>query len=405
MTINVMLIASGNRAGLPSGELHVLNNDKSSLIENGLDPSMLIYSNHIDSMFGIFPVSAHTIINSIWSIRAYKKVTKYINENSIQLVHFHGIYPFLSTSVLAAAYDSGVAVVLTLHNGRFTCLEGGFFRDGGYCDICVGRSGWNGVMRGCNRGVVPSAFFHAANSVARTGGRLFKWVDRFIAVSDFIKDQHVRDGFPARKIVVKNNSIDVSRLSTFQHIADERIGIAYISRISESKGSTLLQQIIPKISQPIHIVGDGPGLPSLKEFCRVNRHKHVVFWGKQPQEKCFSIMSSALCTVIPSQCGESFSLVAAESMALGTPVVGSDIGGLGSLLKKAGGGIAVQYNNPEFFIDAINKLKDNPVLAESMGRVGQKYVEEELNAKRNAEQLMAIYNDALKEKIRNASLI
>ena len=78
-------------------------------------------------------------------------------------------------------------------------------------------------------------------------------------------------------------------------------------------------------------------------------------------------MAKVSCTLIPSQCGESFSLVAAESMALGTPVVASEIGGLGHLVRTSGGGLLVNPNSTEGFLHAIQELIQKPSMANQMG--------------------------------------
>ena len=73
-----------------------------------------------------------------------------------------------------------------------------------------------------------------------SNGRLFKLVDKFIAVSDFIKEQHVLAGFPSEKIVVKNNAIDIQQFKLNINKGN-RSGIAFVSRISEAKGTNILK--------------------------------------------------------------------------------------------------------------------------------------------------------------------
>jgi glycosyltransferase involved in cell wall biosynthesis len=57
----------------------------------------------------------------------------------------------------------------------------------------------------------------------------------------------------------------------------------------------------------------------------------VHFWGHVPWAEMPAIYSAAECTVIPSIYSEGTSLSALESMACGTPVVSTDIGGLRDL--------------------------------------------------------------------------
>jgi glycosyltransferase involved in cell wall biosynthesis len=400
--LKVIVLHSGSLRGFPSGEYYVANSENEILKEKGVDVQFVQYT------YGQLPSVAilsrvKTILGYLWSRRAYYYMLKLIRDNEPDVVHFHGIFPYLSASSLAAAHDSGVTVIQTLHNGRWLCLEGAFYRNSKYCDKCISYGRWNGVLHGCKHGIVASFFLYLANHLALSDGKLFKWVDRFIAVSEFIRDQHVRSGFTEDKIIVKNNGMDLGRIHNTP-VSIKRSGIAYVSRISTAKGSEILKQLIPLISQDIHVVGDGPDLPSLKEFCDQSGYTHVKFWGKQPQDRCFEIMASVICSVVPSQCGEAFPLVACESMALGTPVVGSDLGGLGPLLVKSGGGIAVPATNIEVFFSAVQSLIDSPSEANRLGKVARKYVESNLDSQINVEQLMEIYQSVLDEK-QNAARI
>lgn len=396
----MLILHSQSLHSLPSGELSVALAEKDLLSRADVDAEIVEFAAS-GLLTHIVGKQAFAAVNYLWSSQAYNFVANRICATKPDVVHFHGIFPYLSASALAAAHNSGAAVVQTLHNGRWLCLEGGFYRDGRYCDDCVGQGGLGGVLHGCRHGVAASLLCHAANLSALHGGRLFRWVDRFIAVSDFIRDQHVRAGFPPDKIVVKHNSVNVERLRAVFGTA-HRSGIAYVSRISAAKGSNILKSVADGIKDEIHVVGDGPDLDGLRSYCEAAGHRHVRFWGKQPQERCFEIMASAVCTLVPSQCGESFSLVTAESMGLGTPVVASDIGGLGPLLRQAGGGLLVAPNSASGFVGAVRRLLDQPELAAQIGSAGRRYVDEHLNADRNASELIAIYESVLEEKRRYA---
>lgn len=394
--ITVLIFHSGSISGYPSGELNVARTEYSIL--NNVGSNAYLFEYDANSALG-WPIikNIKAVTSNLWSMAAYHFIKTKISEYRPDVVHFHGLFPFLSPSALAAAHETGVAVVQTLHNGRWLCLEGGFYRDGRYCDDCVSVGGWTGVSHGCKHGVAASLLLHAGNLSGLAGGRLFRWVDRFIAVSDFIRDQHIRAGFPPEKIVVKNNGMDVDRLRNVCR-PDSRVGVAYVGRVSRAKGADVLMALMDAVQEPIHVVGDGPELAELQQYCVNRAYRHVRFWGKQPQAQCFEIMASVCCTVVPSQCGEAFSLAAAESMGLGTPVVGSDVGGLGPLLRTSRGGLAVAARDFPGFVAAVRHLLDDPDKASELGATGMRYVEGNLGLECNAAELMAIYESVLKDK-------
>ena len=85
-------------------------------------------------------------------------------------------------------------------------------------------------------------------------------------------------------------------------------------------------------------------------------------------------------------------------MALGTAVVGSNLGGLSALLKKSGGGIAVEPDDLNAYIRAVKKYLAQPNLAYSHGELGRRYVSEYLNLENNVRELIATYELILEEK-------
>ena len=392
---SIAIFHSISSKNLPSGELLVAENEKKMLIEKGLNVEFFKFSKK-KSPFSSFTRSLQNASDNFWSRDAYKYVTDSIKSFNPDIVHFHGVFPHLSISAIQAAHDSGKKVVQTLHNGRWVCLEGGFYRNGIFCNKCVTKGPLSGVFHGCNKGIIASSAIYAGTSNALSSRKLFKFVDKFIAVSEFIKEQHVQAGFPPEKIIVKNNCVDTKQFKSFNKTGD-RSGIAFVSRIDKPKGTEELKFLFDNLSETFHIVGDGPELLNLKTYCNKQGHTHVKFLGKLSQDKCFEIMSKVICTLIPSQCGEAFSLVASESMALGTPVIASNIGGLGPLVKKSQGGLIVNYRHPQEFLIAIEKLIKNPSLAKKMGEIGKKYVFNFLNLDINGEELLSIYNSLLNE--------
>jgi len=256
------------------------------------------------------------------------------------------------------------------------------------------------VIKGCGRGRLSALLLFFVNLVARYHGLLFQWVDRFITVSDFVYLQHLKSGFPEEKMVVNNNGIDIGSLDRARYAKPwkERSGVAFAGRISVAKGAEVIKQLIPKIKQPFHIIGSGPEQGELQQFCLEKGYDNVVFWGGQPREKTLEILGSVVCTVVPSQCGETFSMVAAESMALATPVVASDLGGLADLVRDAGGGTVVDAKEYDQFCDSVLKYLNNIAIAKEDGINGRQYVRDNLSMEVRGRALVQIYEDVLSKK-------
>jgi len=378
-----------------SGEIVVAKNDFLSLRLAGHKVFQYNLSNFNKGLFNklLKPLRLFIFPYEIYYVR------KKIKEINPDVIHLHTISPYISISLLIYLSILEIPVVQTLHNVRWVCLEGAYYRKGKYCNKCSGKNGFSGVVNMCNKNIARSLILFFLNRVVRINKFLFKSIKYFIPVSDFVRREHVSNGFPDNKMVTKLNSIDLDNLKVFSTKNSMREGIIFSSRISKSKGSDILKIVIKQIRDPIYVLGDGPELVSLKKYCNNNHYNHVHFLGKVNQDKCMTYMASALCTVVPSQCGESFSLVAAESMSLGIPVIGSNIGGLGDLLRESGAGIAVNSSRSQEFIDAINTLKSDKVMYELFSKNGKKYAYSHLNLKKNSLALIDIYKKAINNRV------
>jgi glycosyltransferase involved in cell wall biosynthesis len=377
-----------------SGEVVVVKNDMKSLILDGHNVIWLDLSRFNNGLINrlLRPIRLFMFPHEVLYIR--NKIKSYKPD----VIHLHTAAPYISLSLLFYLAYINTPVVQTLHNVRWICIEGAYYRKGVYCNKCSGNNGFFGVIHKCNKSRFRSLALFLFNKIALFNGFIFKKISCFIPVSDFVQSEHLSIGFPSSKLTVKPNSIDLENLPNISTKDCKRKGVVFASRISKSKGSDILKFVMKEIRDPIYIIGNGPELTNLQKYCDNNQYKHVHFLGKVSQEECLAYMSSALCTLVPSQCGESFSLVAAESMSLGTPVIGSDIGGLASLLKNSEAGVSVRSDCAKEFVDAISDLKCNKLKHDLLSKNGKEYTYKKLNLKKNSLALIDIYRNSLENK-------
>jgi D-inositol-3-phosphate glycosyltransferase len=92
----------------------------------------------------------------------------------------------------------------------------------------------------------------------------------------------------------------------------------------------------------------------------------VVFLGKRGQDTLPYYYSAAEVTVMPSLY-ESFGMVALEAMACGTPVIASEVGGLGYLVQDGLTGYTIPDSEPDTLCDKLSWLLGDAHLRREMG--------------------------------------
>ena len=296
------------------------------LREHGVNVTTDIVSNDaIGGMLSALSAGVSAVHNSQQAARIKAK----IQDGDYDVVHFHNFFPLLSPSVHKAAWQAGAAVVQTLHNYRLLCANAQFLREGQVCEKCVGRSAIPGVWHRCYRGsAAQSAAVGLMIETSRLRGIWNKYVNRFIALTDFARNKFIEGGLPADRVVVKSNFVTDRGPPP---CAEGRNGVLFVGRLSKEKGVDILLQSwqnIPDIN--LTIVGDGPERQALEKRATSN----VEFKGHLNSEQVRAQMHKASVLVMPSIWYEGFPVTLVEAYESGLPVIASRIGSLTELIVE-----------------------------------------------------------------------
>ena len=145
--------------------------------------------------------------------------------------------------------------------------------------------------------------------------------------------------------------------------------VLFVGRIEPLKGvDTLIQAMscleLQELHRPVHLAiigGEVNANPEdmTDEMARLQKlcddlfmGGMVVFLGKRGQDTLPYYYSAAEVVVMPSLY-ESFGMVALEAMACGTPVIASEVGGLGYLVQNGVTGYTIPDSEPEALCDKL----------------------------------------------------
>ncbi len=175
-----------------------------------------------------------------------------------------------------------------------------------------------------------------------------------------------------------------------KEMARRRLGIPqtqrillFVGRIEPLKGIDILISAAAQLHDDenfavLIVGGDARAEAQVDELRRhaeaLGIDHHITFVGSVAHDALPLYYNAADVCVVPSYY-ESFGLVAVESMACGTPVVASRVGGLTSTVSDGETGYLVPWRCPEPFAERLELLLDNDELRASFGRAGREAVE------------------------------
>ena len=267
-------------------------------------------------------------------------------------MHVHNIMPLISGSSLYAATSSKIPIIQHLHNYRLFCVNGLMLCHGLLCDTCLKGNYLCAIRDKCYRDSRLMSTIYAGAIAFHIGFGIYKKVDHFIAISEFVKQVYVRYGIPDKKLTVLHNFISSSRT---KNTTNNQVYIIYVGRLSPEKGLLTFLRSITLLKSKVRVVliGDGPQRNILESYVK-DHFMEVEFLGHLPKEKTLEVISAARVLVLPSECYEGFGRVIVEAYACSVPVVASNIGGIPEIVKD---GVTGKLFIPTNFSDLAEKLE------------------------------------------------
>jgi len=191
--------------------------------------------------------------------------------------------------------------------------------------------------------------------------------------------------------------------------------ILFVGRIEPLKGiDTLITAMscldlsLTNREHPVHlaIIGGEPDvelskmteeMAHLQKMCDdMCMGSMVVFLGKRAQDTLPYYYSAAEVLVMPSLY-ESFGMVALEAMASGTPVIASEVGGLGYLVQDGVTGYTIPDSDPEILCERLGSLLGDQELQKAMGERAAEYAKE-YDWEKIAGAIVKVYEEVSREK-------
>ena len=249
-----------------------------------------------------------------------------------------------------------------------------------------------------------------------TERRIIERVDRIIAANARERSEMIWwYGRRTDKIATVPCGIDLDRFRPQDRAAARAaLGLGpeptmlFVGRIDPVKGIDFLldgfarlnERWIGPLSPRLLLVGGdmvngelGPDLARVRDAAAARGlAEQITFCGPQPHDALPTYYAATDLTVVPSRY-ESFGLVAVESLACGTPVVASRVGGLAYTIEDEQNGFLVPYGDAEALAATLDRTLGDAALRARLS-VGARSTAKQYGWERVTERIVNIYREA-----------
>lgn len=197
----------------------------------------------------------------------------------------------------------------------------------------------------------------ASKKLRKKSAKLAKHVS---VVSEFLKSDMKKCGIKANYTIIGNvvdgKTLDMGKNKTFSFVFAGDL----VQETKNVKG--ILEAFYEVIKHhkdiKLDIIGDGKDLKNYKDLSdQLELNNHISFYGNQSNEYVFKTLSQSHVLILNSYC-ETFSIICAEALLCGIPVISTKCGGPESFLNEETG-ILIDSRNKQQLEKAMSTIINN----------------------------------------------
>ena len=351
-------------------EIHFITNRLPVRLQKSLDADISFHGVNVLN-YALFPHEPYTLALA-------SKMAQVVESYDLDLLHVHYAIPHAVSAHLAKEMLEGrFKVVTTLHGTDITLV-------------------------GNDPSLHPITRFAINNNDAVT------------AVSQWLKQETIREFNPTIDIDVISNSVDIEQFSpdigkewAGRHYCQDGLpNLIHVSNFRPVKKAPdavrIFAKVIEKRPARLLMVGDGPDLPTAMQLAKdLGINDKVSFLGNR--EDVNFLMASSCIMLMPSQ-SESFGLAALEAMACECPVVASRTGGLPDLVRHGIDGYICEQDDLDGMAERVISMLDDHAGLTQMKQAARSRAVDYYRVEIIMEQYLALYDRVLSGK-RNTALV
>jgi glycosyltransferase involved in cell wall biosynthesis len=267
---------------------------------------------------------------------------------------------------------------------------------------------WVGGLAARSLGLPIVRSRHVSIPIPKSRARVYRLADRVITSGEAVAAIVRGAGVPGERVVAIGPGLDTTRFHPSVSGAGVRAelglhgpAVGLVANIRGSKGHVYFLEAARTVlarhpDARFLIVGDGIGFDDVRRRVKeMGLESHVVMTGFRRDVP--EVMAALDVLVLPSIKSEAMSQVIPQALAVGTPVVGTSVGGTPELVRDGETGRLVPPADSAALAAAIVDLLDDPERARAMARRGQALVLAEHSIDASMARTVAVYEAARRE--------
>ena len=232
--------------------------------------------------------------------------------------------------------------------------------------------------------------------------RIINQSKRLIAISEGVKSKFQKILTPPIDVIY--NGIDFSPNEIMQHeiLTNDVVKVAIFGRISEKKGQFELAQAMEKLYDKKNLdyelliyggIQEFNYFEKIQEFVKLHGAENRIYYKGMTSHSIEVMKKIAILGICSNQ--EAFGRVTVEGQIAGCLVIGANSGGTKELINDGVTGYKYVTHNIDNLSNVIWDAIQNREMSNKIATAGQSYAIEHFSARKNAEEIMNLYDELL----------
>lgn len=336
-------------------------------------------------------------VDIIYSRKNKKIMEKALEDFKPDIVHLNNFQRQLSASIIKPIKKRNIPIVFTAHDLQAICpaivmLD----NEKNICEKCLKGKYINCIKGKCVKNSGLKSILGAVEGKYYRLKKIYsKKIDKIISPSEFYKLKLIQDGIQEDKVEAIHNFINIDDYNV--KVEDEGYAL-YYGRIIKEKGIMTLLNAFKNIKKhKLYIAGTGPDVEKVEKYIKENNMAdRVELLGFLDSKDVKAYVRKARFIVVPSIWYENCPYSVLETLAMGKPIIGSNLGGIPELVQNEKTGLIYKYNNEKELEEKMNYLFENKEKALEFGKNSKEVARNEFSKENYYKKLMKIYEGAIK---------